>query len=93
MKQSEEQNEERIRIYALAKLLGVDSRVIVENCTPLGIHGKGSALASLSAKEWRKLEAYFGGGPPMSPVPNPDGPNQPPLLARRQVGDLTSHSN
>jgi len=77
--------EERIRIYALARVLGVDPHVVVEACPKAGVAGKGSALASLDAKEQRKVEAYFSGGsgeqdPPLSPVPSPGGPKRPPSL-------------
>ena len=38
-----------VRIYSLAKELKVDSKELVDLCTQIGIGGKGSALASLSA--------------------------------------------
>ena len=40
-----------IRIYELAKQLGVDSKQLVDICSRAGIRGKGSALASLDEQE------------------------------------------
>jgi translation initiation factor IF-2 len=40
-----------IRIYALAKQLKVESKVLVQACKKAGLKGKGSALASLSDEE------------------------------------------
>ena len=48
-----------IRIYALAKELKLDSKVLVDICTKAGITGKGSALASLSDEEVAKLNAHM----------------------------------
>jgi len=48
-----------IRIYALAKELKVDSKVLVDICEKLGITGKGSALASLSDDEATRLKDRF----------------------------------
>ena len=47
-----------IRIYALAKKLDLDSKLLVDICTKAGITGKGSALASLSDEEVAKIQAY-----------------------------------
>ncbi len=48
-----------IRIYALAKELNIDNKVLVDICTKAGITGKGSALASLSDEEADKLKAFI----------------------------------
>jgi translation initiation factor IF-2 len=48
-----------IRIYALAKKLELDSKLLVDICTKAGISGKGSALASLSDEEVATLQAYI----------------------------------
>jgi translation initiation factor IF-2 len=48
-----------IRIYALAKELKLDNKLLVDLCTKAGITGKGSALASLSDEEVAKLKAYL----------------------------------
>ena len=48
-----------MRIYALAKQLKLDSKVLADICTKAGITGKGSALASLSDDEMAKLTAYM----------------------------------
>ena len=41
-----------IRIYSLAKDLGLDNKELVEIVTNAGITGKGSALASLEGLRW-----------------------------------------
>jgi len=48
-----------IRIYALAKKLKLDSKVLGDICNKAGITGKGSALASLSDEEVAKINAYL----------------------------------
>ncbi|MFO7901240.1 MAG: translation initiation factor IF-2 N-terminal domain-containing protein [Pirellulaceae bacterium] len=48
-----------IRIYALAKELGIDSKELVGACTKVGIPGKGSALASLSDDEVAKVKSFL----------------------------------
>ncbi len=50
-----------IRIYALAKQLKLDSKVLADICSRAGITGKGSALASLSDDEVAKVDAYISG--------------------------------
>ncbi len=51
-----------IRIYALAKQLKLDSKVLVDICTKAGVTGKGSALASLTDEEMAKVTAFIDGG-------------------------------
>ncbi|MCE5267653.1 MAG: translation initiation factor IF-2 [Planctomycetaceae bacterium] len=51
-----------IRIYALAKELNLDSKVLVEICTRAGVKGKGSALASLTDEETVKVRAFMSAG-------------------------------
>ena len=46
------------RIYALAKELNIDSKVLVELCLKAGVTGKGSALASLTDEEEAKVRAH-----------------------------------
>ncbi len=48
-----------VRIYALAKELDVDSKVLVDLCPRLGIHGKGSALASLTDEEVDRIRGHL----------------------------------
>ncbi len=50
-----------IRIYALAKEFNLDSKELVDVCKKAGIHGKGSALASLDDDEVTKLRAHMAG--------------------------------
>jgi translation initiation factor IF-2 len=51
-----------VRIYSLAKELKLDSKVLVERCAEAGIHGKGSALASLTDEEEVVLRSYLASG-------------------------------
>ena len=51
-----------IRIYALAKQLKLDSKVLVDICTKAGVTGKGSALASLTDEEMAKVTAFMDSG-------------------------------
>ena len=75
-----------VRIYALAKELKLDSKVLVELCPKAGVTGKGSALASLTDDEVEKIKAFLSGGqkaarpaaeakaeaaPPVPPTPAP----------------------
>ncbi|HVW35967.1 MAG TPA: hypothetical protein VHB99_01640, partial [Pirellulales bacterium] len=50
------------RIYALAKELKLDSKVLVDLCAKAGVTGKGSALASLTDEEVVRIKAYVTGG-------------------------------
>ncbi len=47
------------RIYALAKELNVDSKVVLSICAELGLEGKQGALASLTDEEVAKVKARF----------------------------------
>ena len=59
-----------IRIYALAKQLKLDSKVLVDICTKAGITGKGSALASLTDDEYATVKEFMaGGGKKSTPAP------------------------
>ncbi|MDO5552810.1 MAG: translation initiation factor IF-2 [Planctomycetia bacterium] len=46
-----------IRIYALAKQLQVESKILFDACKDLGLEGKGSALASLTDEEVEQVKA------------------------------------
>ena len=48
-----------VRIYSLAKDLGMDSKELVDLCTRLGIQGKGSALASLEDEEIARIKRHM----------------------------------
>ncbi len=50
-----------IRIYALAKQLNLDSKILAGICDKAGVTGKGSALASLSDDEVTKVKAFIEG--------------------------------
>jgi translation initiation factor IF-2 len=48
-----------IRIYSLAKDLGLDSKELVDLCARIGIQGKGSALASLEEDEIGRIKKHL----------------------------------
>ena len=48
-----------IRIYSLAKDLGLDSKELVDLCARIGIQGKGSALASLEEDEIARIKKHM----------------------------------
>jgi translation initiation factor IF-2 len=68
----------KIRIFSLAKELGLDSKVLIEACQKLGIELKSSALASISPEERDQVLAHLksGGGKPQeaSSAPEPAAP-------------------
>ena len=80
------------RIYALAKELKLDSKVLVDLCAKAGVTGKGSALASLTDEEVVRVKAYVQGGgskpakeAPAAPKPGPApaaAPAEPATLRR-----------
>jgi translation initiation factor IF-2 len=49
----------KIRIFTLAKELGLDSKVLIGACQKVGIHLKESALASISEEEKDRVLAYI----------------------------------
>ena len=84
-----------IRIYALAKQLKLDSKVLVDICTKAGVTGKGSALASLTDEEMAKVTAFMEGnkgGRPSGPLAGRLSPSRradvtadaPPTVFRRE---------
>ena len=50
-----------VRIYSLAKDLGIDNKALLEICEKAGIKGKGSALASLDDDEVAKIKQQMEG--------------------------------
>lgn len=49
----------KVRIFALAKELGMDSKVLIQHCNDAGIPVKASALASISPAERDKVLQYL----------------------------------
>ncbi|MEN6408006.1 MAG: translation initiation factor IF-2 [Thermoguttaceae bacterium] len=72
-----------IRIYALAKQLKLDSKVLVDICAKAGVTGKGSALASLTDEEHATVMAFINSGKaarlggPAGAHPAASGPSEP----------------
>jgi len=48
-----------IRIYALAKKMGIDNKELLTLCDLAGVAGKGSALASISSDEVKRVEDFM----------------------------------
>ena len=79
-----------IRIYSLAKDLGLDSKELVDLCARIGIQGKGSALASLEDDEIARIKKHLEekAAPPPTPAkevlkPQREGPKEAPI---RELG-------
>ena len=72
-----------VRIYSLAKDLGLDSKELVDLCARIGIQGKGSALASLEDEEILRIKRHLEekSAPPAAP------PTQAAKPAREPVTD------
>ena len=68
-----------VRIYALAKELGIDNKELLGVCEKLGIKGKGSALASLDEDEVTRIKSQLAEAPPQPEVskPKPERPAPP----------------
>ncbi len=63
-----------VRIYSLAKDLGLDSKELVDLCTRLGIQGKGSALASLEDEEIARIKKHIDDKSAQASQPAPAAP-------------------
>jgi translation initiation factor IF-2 len=57
----------KIRIFSLAKELGMDSKVLIEHCRAAGLTVKGSALASISPEEKDLVLSQISGKPAAEP--------------------------
>lgn len=74
-----------IRIYALAKKLGIENKDLVDICSKAGIKGKGSALASLDDDEVSKVKAFIDSNSASArsaPKATPDAPERPDRAAQ-----------
>ena len=77
-----------VRIYSLAKELGLDSKALVDLCTRIGILNKGSALASLEEDEVSRVKKHLAtaAAPPAAKAaPSASAPSAPsaPLVPER----------
>ncbi|HVU90438.1 MAG TPA: translation initiation factor IF-2 [Pirellulales bacterium] len=80
------------RIYALAKELNIDSKILVELCQKAGVTGKGSALASLTDEETAIVRAFVtnssgksaAAAAPSRPSPTATATAEPPQAFRRE---------
>jgi len=72
-----------VRIYSLAKDLGIDSKELVDLCARIGIQGKGSALASLENDEIAKIKNHLA----EKSAPAPEAAKESPKPSREPVKD------
>ena len=56
---TEDKQQLKVRIFALAKELGMDSKVLIQHCNDAGIPVKASALASISPAERDTVLEYI----------------------------------
>lgn len=71
-----------VRIYSLAKELQVDSKELVDLCKKAGLSGKGSALASLTDEEAKRMTDFVrgqAGGAVADTKPAPRAPVREPV--------------
>ncbi len=83
-----------VRIYALAKELGIDNKELLGVCDKLGIKGKGSALASLNDDEIARIKQQLSSAPekPAEPA-HPKKPTRPERKASGPVRPLASRTS
>ncbi len=74
-----------VRIYALAKELGIDNKELLGVCDKLGIKGKGSALASLDDDEVTRIKEHLAGGAAAPAKPAPKARPEPVAPLRREA--------
>jgi len=78
----------KIRIFALAKELGIDSKVLIEHCNAAGIKIKNSPLASISPEERDLVLGHLKNAGPSAPAPTEESQMTPfaPRDTSREVG-------
>ncbi|MGI9516847.1 MAG: translation initiation factor IF-2 N-terminal domain-containing protein, partial [Pirellulaceae bacterium] len=81
-----------VRIYALAKELGIDNKELLGICDKLGIKGKGSALASLDDDEVAKIKQQLEGAKD-EPAPRSAGTAPPTEKSAPIRGDVVSRTS
>lgn len=83
----------KIRIFALAKELDLDSKELIEACSKVGIVLKNSALASISPEEKDQVLAYLQGEKSQSATTeevSKPAPVRPPMPVREPIKNLGS---
>jgi translation initiation factor IF-2 len=78
-----------VRIYSLAKDLGIDSKELVDLCARIGIQGKGSALASLENDEIAKIKNHLA----EKSAPAPEAAKESPKPSREPVKDAPNRGS
>lgn len=74
----------KIRVFALAKELGLDSKELIEHCNNAGIQVKNSALASISPEERDTVVNYLN----KKPAAEPTQPSDAIAPVRDEIRDL-----
>jgi translation initiation factor IF-2 len=80
-----------IRIYTFAKDLGLDNKALLDICEKLGVHGKGSALASLSDEEIAKIKKHLEGSAEKASAPVVTAAAPPPSRPTAPLDRLRSN--
>ncbi|MFN0054378.1 MAG: translation initiation factor IF-2 [Planctomycetales bacterium] len=79
----------KIRIFTLAKELGLDNKVLIGVCQNVGIHLKDSPLASISEEEKERVLAFLKKGTPgAEPAAKPETPVIPRDAGRLVTGKV-----
>lgn len=66
----------------------MDNKALLDVCEKLGVHGKGSALASLSEEEIAKIKKYLDSSAEKAPAPAAAAATTPPPAAARPLSAL-----
>src|ERR1700685_1786999 len=77
----------KIRIFALAKELGIDSKVLIEHCNAAGIKIKNSPLASISPGERDLVVGHLKGAAPSAAAPTEEA-QMPPFAPRETIREV-----
>ncbi|QDT99034.1 translation initiation factor IF-2 [Gimesia aquarii] len=78
----------KIRIFALAKELGMDSKVLIDECNRAGVKLKNSALASITPEERDIVIEYLNKNKQPSDSPSADVEDQATLTPQREQTKL-----
>ncbi|QDU11653.1 translation initiation factor IF-2 [Gimesia aquarii] len=78
----------KIRIFALAKELGMDSKVLIDECNQAGVKLKNSALASITPEERDIVIEYLNKNKQPSDSPSADVEDQATLTPQREQTKL-----
>ncbi|MGE3314633.1 MAG: translation initiation factor IF-2 [Planctomycetaceae bacterium] len=80
----------KIRIFALAKELGMDSKILIEYCNSAGIQIKNSALASISPEEKDRVLKFMENATKQGSAATASAPLAPSREPTRDTGKIRS---